>query len=97
MAVQIRIRPDQMRDRAMQYRMEAESMHGIISKLDFLLAQLQSEWEGDSSEAFAYRYEMLKPGFEKGAELIEEIADALLSTADLVEQTDAEISNQFRG
>ena len=51
MANQIRITPDQMRTRSTQYRNEADTVNGVISKLDSLLQQLQSEWEGEASSA----------------------------------------------
>ncbi len=97
MANQIRITPDQMRERASQYRTEADTVNGVINKMDSLLGQLQAEWEGAASESYAARYQELKPGFMKAEELIREIAAALDSTARIVEETDADIANQFRG
>lgn len=97
MANQIRITPDQMRERANQYRTEADTVQGVIQKMDSLLGQLQAEWEGAASESYAARYQELKPGFMKAEELIREIAAALDSTARIVEETDADIANQFRG
>ena len=97
MANQIRITPDQMRERANQYRVEADTVNGVISKMDALLQQLQSEWEGAASESYAACYQEVKPGFMKAEELIREIAAALDSTAKIVEETDVNIANQFRG
>ena len=97
MANQIRITPAQMRERVGQYRTEADTVNGVISKMDSLLGQLQSEWEGAASESYAARYEELKPGFVKAEELIREIASALDSTATIVEETDNDIASQFRG
>ena len=97
MANQIRITPDQMRERANQYRVEADAVNGVIGKMDTLLQLLQSEWEGAASESYATRYQQLKPGFLKAEELIREIATALDSTAKIVEETDSNIANQFRG
>ena len=97
MAGQIRITPDQMRERANQYRNEAETVNGVIGKMDSLLQALQGEWEGSASESYAARYQELKPGFMKAEELIREIAAALDSTARIVEETDTSIANQFRG
>jgi len=97
MGNQIRITPDQMRERAVQYRSEADVVNGVINKMDSLLGQLQSEWEGAASESYAARYQELKPGFMKAEELIREIAAALDSTAKIVEETDQSIANQFRG
>ena len=67
-------------------------MNGVIAKMDSLLQQLQSEWEGAASESYAARYQELKPGFMKAEELIREIAAALDSTAKIVEETDANIA-----
>ena len=97
MANQIRITPDQMRERATQYRGEADVVNGVIGKMDSLLQQLQGEWEGSASESYAARYQELKPSFMKAEELIREIAQALDATAKIVEETDADIANQFRG
>ena len=49
-----------------------------------------------ASESYAARYQELKPGFQKAEELIREIAQALDSTAKIVEETDASIASQFR-
>ena len=97
MANQIRITPDQMRERANQYRAEADTVNGVIGKMDALLQALQGEWEGSASESYAARYQELKPGFMKAEELIREIAAALDSTAKIVEETDASIASQLRG
>ena len=96
MANQIRITPDQMIQRANQYRTEAETVNGVIKKMDNLLNLLQGEWEGAASESYAERYKQLKPGFVKAEELIREIAAALDSTAKIVEDTDNRIASQFR-
>ena len=96
MANQIRITPDQMRERAGQYRNEADAVNGVINRMDNLLTNLMGEWEGAASESYSARYAELKPGFLKAEELIREIAAALDSTANIVEQTDADIAGQFR-
>ncbi len=96
MANQIRITPDQMRQKATLYRAEADTVNGVINKMDNLLQQLQSEWEGAASESYAARYQELKPGFMKAEELIREIAAALDSTAKIVEETDSNIASQFK-
>lgn len=96
MADQIRMTPDTMRTRAGEYRSEADTVNQVISKMDSLLQQLQSEWEGAASESYAERYQELRPGFVKAEELIREIAAALDSTANIVEETDQNIASQFR-
>ena len=96
MASQIRISPEEMRSRASSYRNEGENLEQIITNMDTLLTQLQSEWEGAASQSYAERYEALKPGFVKARELVEEIAVSLETVASTMEQTDADIASAFR-
>lgn len=91
----IRITPDSMRERANQYRNEAQKVNDVIAQMDSLLGQLQGEWEGAASQAYAARFAELRPGFVKAEELINEIAAALVATANTMEQTDADIAAQF--
>lgn len=97
MAGQIRITPDQMRSRAGEYRVEADNVGSVISRMDSLLSALQSEWEGEASNAYASRFQELRPGFVRAQELITEIAQSLDSTAQALEETDANIASAFRG
>lgn len=97
MAGQIRITPDQMRSRAGEYRVEADNVGNVISKMDSLLAALQTEWEGEASRAYEARFNELRPSFVRAQELINEIAQSLDSTAQSLEETDANIASAFRG
>ena len=97
MAGQIRITPDQMRSRAGEYRQQQDQVGEVISRMDSLLSQLQGEWEGSASQAYAERFSEHRPGFVKAQELIGEIAQALDATARSLEETDASIAAQFRG
>ena len=88
--------PELMRSRANEYRNEASTVDGVINKMDQLLAQLQSEWDGDSSESYAARYEELRPSFVNAYDLINEIAAALDKAAQITEETDRNIASAFR-
>lgn len=96
MANQIRITPSQMRERANEYRTEANITNEVTRKMDMLLEKLQSEWEGAASDAYTMRYQELRPGFIRAEELIREIAAALDSTAKMLEDTDDNIAKQLR-
>ncbi|BAR04897.1 hypothetical protein A200_00325 [Parascardovia denticolens IPLA 20019] len=96
MAGQIRITPDQMRSRAGEYRNEANKIQDVISKMDSLLNQLQSEWEGQSAQAYAQKFAELRPGFVKAEDLTNDIAKSLDATAQSLESTDQNIASQFR-
>ena len=97
MANQIRMTPDTMRTRAGEYNTEAGTIAEVISKLDALLEQLQSEWEGAAAEAYAAKFSELRPSFTEAQNLLEEISQALHRTAEIVETTDNEIAGQFAG
>ena len=92
---QIRMTPDTMRERAGEYRTEADNVQSVIDKMDRLLETLLTEWEGSASEAYANKFAELRPSFVKGKELIDDIAMALDKTAEAVESTDTQIANQF--
>lgn len=95
MSNQIKITPDQMCERAGQYRTEADVVNGVIAKMDSLLGLLLEEWEGASSEAYEARYKELKPGFMKVEDLIREIATSLDSTAKIMTVADRDIANKY--
>jgi WXG100 family type VII secretion target len=88
--------PDQMRTRASEYNTEAGKVQDVIARMDSLLNQLQGEWEGAAAQSYTARFTELRPGFVKAKDLIDEIADALRKTAQIVEETDASIASQFR-
>lgn len=97
MAGQIKMTPEEVRESAKQYRQQAEVVNGVISKMDTLLAQLQSQWEGSGSQSYAARYADLKPSFTRAEELINEIATALDGAANAIERGDMEAARQFGG
>lgn len=97
MAGQIKMTPEEVRESAKQYRQQAEVVNGVITKMDTLLAQLQSQWEGSGSQSYAARYADLKPSFTRAEELINEIATALDGAANAIERGDMEAARQFGG
>ena len=86
MASQIRISPDQMRERANSYQTESGNVSEMIGRLDSLLQSLLGEWEGSASEAFT-----------QAEELLAEISKALNTTAQNMENVDESIASGFRG
>lgn len=97
MAGQIKMTPEEVRESAKQYRQQAEVVDGVITKMDTLLAQLQSQWEGSGSQSYASRYAELKPSFTRAVELINEVATALDGAANAIERGDMEAARQFGG
>ena len=85
----IRISPDQIRDRAASFSNYGNEVQSVITGMDSLLNALQGEWEGVSSRSFSERFAELRPGFIKAQELIEEISKTLIQIAENFEKTDA--------
>lgn len=94
---QIRISPEQMRSRAGEYRTQADTVGGVISAMDTLLSALQGEWEGESSKAFQFRFEELRPSFLNAQELINEIAATLDANANEMEAVDYQMAANTQG
>lgn len=95
-ADQIRISSSEMESRAKQYDKAASDVETVIGDMDKLLTALQQEWYGKASEAYAAKYQELKPSFVKMKELIDEIAAALRATAKAMDAEDERIAAQFK-
>jgi len=94
-AGQIKITPETMRQRATQYRKEANEVHASYSNMDALLRTLHTEWEGRAADSYDARYQSLRPNFLKAEDLINDIAKSLDNTAATLEQTDQNIANAY--
>lgn len=93
----IRVTPEQLEQRSTEYLREGENIQEVIGKLDSLRNVLESEWEGQASQAFIGQYEELKPSFLKMKELVDEISRQLQQTAGILRDTDQQIASQIRG
>lgn len=96
MAGQIRLTPEQMRQRAGEVRNQGEVFQDVINRMQGIINELQSEWEGQASRAFADQFERLRPSFNDMRQLIDDIGAQLDSTANAVEQLDQEIAGRLR-
>jgi len=96
MAGQIRMTPDQMRGRAGEVRNQGETFQDVINRMQSIIHELQTEWEGEASRAFEGQFNRLKPAFNDMRQLINDIGTQLDSTANAVEQLDQDIASRFR-
>jgi len=96
MSGQIRMTPEQMRTRAGEVRNQGEVFQEVINRMQGIINELQSEWEGQASRAFAEQFERLRPAFNDMRELVGDIAMQLDGTANAVEQLDQDIASRFR-
>ena len=95
MAGQIRLTPDQMRQRSGEVRTQGETFGGVIDRMQGIINELRTEWEGQASERFEDQFTRLKPSFQQMRELIDDIGGQLNATADAVEQLDRDIAGKF--
>ena len=51
MAGQIRLTPDQMRQRSGEVRTQGETFGGVIDRMQSIINELRTEWEGQASSA----------------------------------------------
>ena len=96
MAGQIRMTPEQMRQRAGEVRTQGETFQDVINRMQSIISELQTEWEGQASRAFAEQFDRLKPAFNDMRQLIDDIGSQLNATANAVEQLDQDIASKFR-
>ena len=96
MSGQIRLTPQQMRERAGAVRTQGETFQGVIDQMQNIINELQTEWEGQASRAFAEQFARLKPAFNDMRQLVYDIGSQLDGTANAVEQLDQDIAGKFR-
>ena len=95
MANQIRMTPEQMRQRSGEVRSQGQVFQEVINRMQSLITELQTEWEGQASRAFYDQFNRLKPAFNDMRQLIDDIGTQLDSTANAVESLDNEIASRF--
>lgn len=66
-----------LHERANEFKNESEEVNALIGRLDSLLNSLESEWQGQTSVAFANQYEDARPGIVKLEELLASISEQL--------------------
>ncbi len=92
----IQVSPDELRDKADEFRTNMDEQLDIISDSKSLLDQLVDDgFEGATSDAFIAKFEELEPDLKTAAELLGEIADALDQAADNFEELDAEMASSL--
>ena len=96
MAGQIRLTPAQMRTRAGEVRTQGQIFEDVINKMQAIINELQTEWEGQASQAFYDQFVRLKPAFNDMRRLIDDIGSQLDGTANALEDLDQQIAGKFR-
>ena len=93
----IRVTPAELEAMSSRYTHESNEVGSQIGRLDGMIGELQSMWEGASSAAFAEQYERLKPHFNEMRELLSEVGLQLNRTGQALQDADQQIAGQIRG
>ena len=92
---QIRITPEEMRGCATQCRAYGDTCQELIQNTQTLVDNLQQQWEGMASRAYADQFASLRPSFDRMRELYDELSQQLDGTANAMESLDQEIAGKF--
>ena len=87
--------PEQMNSRASSVRGQRDAFEDLISKMQNIINELLTEWEGAASESYAQQFNDLQPSFIKMNELLDDLATQLDGTAEAVKSLDQEIASRF--
>ena len=96
MAGQIRVTPDELRQRSAEYRRESEVIAQSISSLDNLISRLQNEFEGQTAQAFQQQYQDIRPHFVRGQEMTETLSQQTMQIAQNMEDADQQMASALR-
>lgn len=77
----LRVNPDELEQRAGEYRTQGENVENVISALDNLISALESEWEGNSASRYISQYNDLRPSFVSMRDLVMDLSDELKKEA----------------
>ncbi|MBU5594874.1 WXG100 family type VII secretion target [Amphibacillus sp. MSJ-3] len=97
MSGMIRVTPEELVNMSNRYSNESSQVGEQITRLDNMIQELESIWEGQASRAFSEQYETLRPSFTEMQQLLEDISIQLNSSARALEEADQQVASQIRG
>ena len=92
----IQVTPDLLRAQAAEVRNIRDEHEATMMKLTNLVNNLNGIWKGEAQDAFVAQYQSMQPTFRQFSEMLAEYGQKLDSTANVLEETDRTIANQFR-
>ncbi|TDL31369.1 WXG100 family type VII secretion target [Jeotgalibacillus sp. S-D1] len=97
MSGNIRVTPAELEQVASRYLQESSMANEQVTRLDNMIDQLVSMWEGQASQAFADQYAELRPSYVRMSQLLEEVSRQLQSASNALQEADSNVANQIRG
>ncbi|GLO65752.1 MULTISPECIES: WXG100 family type VII secretion target [Oceanobacillus] len=95
MAGQIRMSPEQLQAKAKRYGQSSQTIDQVLRDLQGLQDELRGEWEGRAFEKFDMQFQELKPKVQDFSQLMLDIENQLIKTAEAVAQQDEQLSQNF--
>ncbi|KIL49077.1 MULTISPECIES: WXG100 family type VII secretion target [Jeotgalibacillus] len=96
MSGNIRVTPAELEAIASQYLQESGMATEQVTRLDNMIDNLISIWEGQASQAFAEQFEELRPSYVRMSQLLEEISRQLRSASNALQEADQNVAGQIR-
>ncbi|MBM7542012.1 MULTISPECIES: WXG100 family type VII secretion target [Amphibacillus] len=96
MAGMIRVTPEELVSMSNRYSSESSQVGEQITRLDNMIQELETMWEGQASRAFSEQYQSLRPSFTEMQQLLEDISLQLNSSAKALEDADQQVASQIR-
>jgi WXG100 family type VII secretion target len=95
MSGQIRMTPEQLKQRAKMYVTGSEKIDEVLRDLTNVQRDLAAEWEGQAFGKFDEQFNQLVPKVQNFSNLLREINTQLENTAEAVRLHDEQLSRNF--
>ena len=89
---QIKLSPEELETSATKYTQGSEEILTVLSNLEREQEAIRSNWEGSGFESFDNQFVELQPKIREFGELLEQINQQLRSVAQIMRDTDNDIS-----
>jgi WXG100 family type VII secretion target len=94
-AGRIKLSPDELRVSSEKYRSGSGDISQILTSLTNEQGVIRENWEGSAFESFDNQFNELSPKIREFSELLDQIYAQLQKVAEIIEQTDQDISAQI--
>lgn len=92
----IKMTPEEVRALSKTYSASSQEIHDMLIQLQNTQEQLSHTWEGDAFLAFEEQFNRMKPTVQNFGKLLDDVYNQLQKIAQIVENTDQEISKTVR-
>lgn len=95
MASAIKVDYDRMDEAASEMLAQWDLMVDSIDRITNVVRRIPEFWEADTAVTYVMQYDDLKPGLDRAAQLIQDIAEQMKQIASNFQETDADMAGQM--